>query len=59
MTTNWIVFQDIVKIVAVLEMLSGETMRAADDATLQKFENLCDHWKKMADAELALRARTK
>jgi hypothetical protein len=59
MTTNWIVFQDIVKIVAVLEMLSGETMCAGDDATLRQFENLCDHWQKMASAELALRARTK
>jgi hypothetical protein len=59
MTTNWIVFQDIVKIVAVLEMLSGETMRAGDDATLQKFSALCHHWKQLTDAELALRARTK
>jgi hypothetical protein len=55
MTTNWIVFQDIVKIVAVLEMLSGETMRAADDATLRKFESLCDHWRKMAAAEIKKR----
>jgi hypothetical protein len=55
MTTNWIVFQDLVKVVAVLEMLSGETMRAGDDATLRKFASLCDHWRKMAEAELALR----
>jgi hypothetical protein len=55
MTTNWIVFQDIVKVVAVLEMLSGEVMRAGDDATLQKFESLCDHWQKMAAAELKKR----
>jgi hypothetical protein len=33
-----LIFQDIVKIVAVLEMLSGETMRAGDDATLRKFQ---------------------
>ena len=62
--TNWqsdarLVALDIAKVVAVLDMLFGETMCAADDATLQKFESLCDHWREMAEAELALRARTK
>jgi hypothetical protein len=46
-------------IVTFLDTMSGETMRAADDATLQKFESLCPLWKQLADGELALRARTK
>jgi hypothetical protein len=50
---------DIVKIVTVLDTLSGETVCAADDATLQKFAALCHHWSQLASAELALRARTK
>jgi hypothetical protein len=56
MTTNR---NEISAVVAILDTMSSETMRAADDATLQKFENLCDHWRKLADTELALRARTK
>jgi hypothetical protein len=46
-------------VVAILDSLSNETMRAADDATLRKFEGRCHHWRQSAEAELALRARTK
>jgi hypothetical protein len=55
MTTN----QELSAVVAILDTLSGETVLATDDTTLQKFSALCHHWNQLADAELALRARTK
>jgi hypothetical protein len=55
MTTN----HELSAVVAILDTLSGETVPAADDTTLQKFAALCHHWHQLAEAELALRARTK
>jgi hypothetical protein len=55
MTTN----HELSAVVAILDTLSGETVLAADDTTLQKFAALCHHWHQLAEAELALRARTK
>jgi hypothetical protein len=51
--------RELSRVVAILDTMSSETMRAADDATLRKFEGLCHHWKQLAEAELALRAQTK
>jgi hypothetical protein len=50
---------EISAVVAILDTLSGQTVLAADDTTLQKFAALCHHWHQLAEAELALRARTK
>jgi hypothetical protein len=49
---------DLSAVVAILDTMSSETMCAADDTTLRKFEALCHHWKQLAEAEMALRART-
>jgi hypothetical protein len=49
------VSENIAKIVAVLDKMYSSTMRDADDAMLQKFEQLCDRWRTIAAAELVRR----
>jgi hypothetical protein len=48
MTTN----HELSAVVTVLDTLSGETVCAADDATLQKFAALCHHWSQLTSARV-------